>query len=94
MKYGIFGSLTKNEGKRDEFITILSQGIKDMPGCIKYDICLDRIEQSKIWIYELWESKEYHEQSLKLPSVQKAIQIGRSMIKDFGSKTELIPIIY
>jgi quinol monooxygenase YgiN len=94
MKYGIFGSLTTTEGKRQEFIALLHEGIQDMPGCIRYDICLDIADQNKIWIYELWETKEHHEQSLLLPSVQKAIQLGRSMISDFGDKTEFIPHFY
>lgn len=94
MKYGIFGSITTMEGKRQEFISLLHEGIQNMPGCMKYDICLDKDDQNKLWIYEVWETMELHEQSLMLPSVQKAIQNGRSMISDFGSKVEFIPFIF
>jgi len=94
MKYGIFGSLEMKEGKRREFIEILKESIDNMPGCITYDISLDLNNQDTIWIYELWETKEYHDQSLMLPSIQKAILLGKEMIKDFGTRTEFIPFIY
>ncbi|MBV5334637.1 MAG: antibiotic biosynthesis monooxygenase [Sulfuricurvum sp.] len=93
MKYGIFGSITTVVGKRIDFIDILRAGIKKMPGNIKYEILLDNDDENKIWIYELWESKDHHEQSLTLPSVQNAIQLGRSMISDFGSRTEFTPYV-
>lgn len=91
MKYGIFGYLQIFEGKGSDFISVLIDGTKNMPGCIRYDISYDQNDSDKIWIYELWESKEYHKNSLMLPSVQKAIKDGREMIKEFGSRTEFVP---
>lgn len=79
-------------GKRDELITILNDGIREMPGCKSYIIAKDPTDENAIWITEVWESQADHLDSLKLPQVQAAIAKGRPLIAGFGERFETEPV--
>jgi quinol monooxygenase YgiN len=90
--YGLIGKMRTAEGKRDELIKILLDGTDKMPGCLSYIVAKDPTDANAIWITEVWDSKESHEASLKLPSVQAAIAKGRPMITGFGERFEIEPV--
>ncbi len=90
--YGLIGKMLAADGKRDELIEILLAGTDKMPGCLSYLIAKDPSEKNAIWITEVWDSKESHAASLKLPSVQAAIAKGRAMITGFGERFETEPV--
>lgn len=90
--YGLIGSMTAVEGKRDELIKILLEGVNDMPGCLSYIVAKDPNDANGIWITEVWDSKDSHAASLKLPSVQAAIAKGKPLIAKFGSYNETEPV--
>lgn len=79
-------------GKRGRLIEILIEGTAEMPGCLSYVIARDADDEAALWISEVWERKEAHEASLSLPSVQKAIASGRSMIAEMGERIETEPV--
>ena len=84
-KYGLFGKLIATPGKRDELIGYLGEGTGQMPGNILYVLSTSATEPDAVWIYEVWETKQHHADSLKLPSVQAAIAKARPIIAGFGS---------
>ena len=90
--YGLIGSMTAVEGKRDELIKIPLDGVSGMPGCLSYIVAKDPKDPNGIWITEVGDSKESHAASLKLPSVQAAIAKGKPLIAKFGSYNETEPI--
>jgi len=90
--YGLIGSMIAVEGKRDELIRILLEGVNDMPGCLSYVVAKDPKDANAVWITEVWDTKESHAASLKLPSVQAAIAKGKPIIAKFGSYNETEPI--
>lgn len=90
--YGIIGKLNAVSGKRDELISILIEGTQAMPGCLSYIIAKDESDLDAIWITEVWINKESHQASLALPSVQKAIGLGRPIIAGFGERFETAPV--
>ncbi|MEO5858683.1 MAG: putative quinol monooxygenase [Pyrinomonadaceae bacterium] len=90
--YGLVGSMIAVEGKRDELIKILLEGVSGMPGCLSYVVAKDPKDPHGIWITEVWDSKESHAASLKLPSVQAAIAKGKPLIAKFGSYNETEPV--
>lgn len=90
--YGIIGKVVANEGKRDELIAILLGGTRQMPGCLSYIISEDSADPNVLWITEVWETRESHEASLTLKSVQQAIAAGRPLIAGFGERYETIPV--
>ena len=91
-QYGLLGQMMAQPGKRAELVAILSEGTGEMPGNIAYLIGEDSANPDAIWIVELWDSKEAHAASLKLPAVQDAIKKGRPLIAGFGTRAEFKPV--
>jgi len=90
--YGMIGKIKAQPGKRAELIALLSGGTGDMPGCIAYLIAEDVKDAEGIWITEIWQSKQHHADSLKLPAVQEAIAKGRPLIAGFETHVETRPL--
>jgi len=90
--YGLIGKMTAAAGRREELIKILLDGVANMPGCISYVVAKDVKDADGIWITEVWDSKDSHAASLKLPQVKDAIAKGRPLIKDFDVYHETEPV--
>ncbi|MFS2109018.1 putative quinol monooxygenase [Sphingomonas sp. Sphisp140] len=90
--YGMIGKIKAQPGKRAELIALLSGGTGDMPGCIAYLIAEDVKDADGIWITEIWQTKQHHADSLKLPVVQAAIAKGRPLIAGFETHVETRPV--
>lgn len=90
--YGLIGKAIAVEGKRDELVKILLEGINEMPGCLSYIVAHDTDDENGIWITEVWDSKESHAASLKLPVVQSAIAKGKPLFASFGAHHITAPI--
>lgn len=90
--YGLIGKMSAMSGQRDALITILLEGIKEMPGCLSYIVARDPSDANAIWITEVWDSAENHKASLELPSVQAAITRARPLIASFDSHQETEPV--
>ncbi|MDO9370507.1 MAG: putative quinol monooxygenase [Sphingopyxis sp.] len=91
-QYGLLGQMMAQPGHRAALVAILSEGIGQMPGNIAYLIGEDSANPDAIWIVELWDSKEAHAASMKLPAVQAAIKKGRPLIAGFGTRAEFKPV--
>ena len=90
--YGLIGKITSAAGKREELIKILLDGTSSMPGCITYIVAKDPSDPDGIWVTEVWDSKESHENSLKLPAVRDAIAQGKPLIAGFSSNAVTEPV--
>jgi quinol monooxygenase YgiN len=90
--YGLIGKMTAVDGKRDELVAILVEGVAGMPGCLSYVVATDPADASAIWITEAWDSKASHDASLSLPAVRAAIAKGRPLIASFGDGTVTTPV--
>ncbi len=91
-RYGLIGKMLAAPGRRDELIGVLLNGVSGMPGCLSYVVARDVGDADALWVSEVWESKDAHEASLSLPSVQDAIAKGRPMIAGFGERFETEPV--
>lgn len=63
-----------------------------MPGCLSYVIATDPSDADGIWVTEVWDSKDSHSASLKLPHVQQAIAKARPLIAGFAERFETSPV--
>lgn len=90
--YGLIGKMTVAQGKRDELIAILLEGIENMPGCLSYIVAKDPNDANAIWITEAWDSQESHKASLQMPSVRQAIERAKPMILGFGPSFVTEPV--
>jgi quinol monooxygenase YgiN len=90
--FGMIGKITAQPGQRAALVAILGAGTAAMPGCLAYLIAEDAAEADAIWITEIWESRDSHAASLKLPAVQAAIAKGRPLIAGFALSAETRPL--
>ncbi|MEX1251971.1 MAG: putative quinol monooxygenase [Hyphomonas sp.] len=90
--YGLIGKFTSADGKRDELIGCLLEGLKDMPGCLSYVVASDPADANAIWVTEAWVDAESHKASLGLPPVQEAIRKARPIIAGMESIAETQPV--
>lgn len=90
--YGLIGKIMALAGQREALINILLEGVSAMPGCLSYVVAEDPTEADALWITEVWESHQSHQDSLSLPSVQQAISKGRHLIAGFGERFETSPV--
>lgn len=90
--YGLIGKMQATPGQRDAVISILLEGITNMPGCLSYIVAEDSSDPDAIWITEVWESQSSHKASLSLPSVQDAISRAKPLIAGFDQHIETIPV--
>ncbi len=75
-KYGLQVKLKSKEGKGEELTAILmkaSELVSKTRGCILYMVSVDKIDTNYIWVNEVWETKEDHDNSLKNPEVRALI---------------------
>ena len=75
MAYGYFGTMRTTPGNRDEVVAILLGSVGDLrpAGCSVYSISVSDADPDLIWVYEVWKSKEKHDESLHLPGTRAAI---------------------
>lgn len=90
--YGLIGKMIAAPGQRDALISVLLEGVADMPGCLSYVVAKDPADANAIWITEVWDSEQSHRASLSLPSVKKAIARGKPLIASFGDATVTEPV--
>jgi len=90
--HGLIGKAVAIEGKRDELIKILLDGVSGMPGCLSYVVAKDPADKNALWITEVWDSKESHKASLQLPAVKAAIAKGRPLFASFEMSQTTEPV--
>lgn len=89
--YGLIGRIEATPGKRDELSSILA-GMGAMPGCLSYIVAGDATDPNALWVTEVWEHRQAHDDSLAMPAVQQAIERGRPLIAGFTSRVETEPV--
>ncbi|MPY31820.1 antibiotic biosynthesis monooxygenase [Streptomyces adustus] len=92
MAYGYLGSMKTEPGKRDDVVAILLSGAASLPelGCRSYVVCLAADDPDTIVVTEVWESKEQHDASLRLPEAKEAIAAAMPMLTGEFTSRELI----
>lgn len=75
-KYGLHGKLKATTGNGDELASILQQASTLMTaanGCHLYLVSKDIQNGDVVWITEVWDTKDDHDNSLSLPGVRELI---------------------
>lgn len=91
-KFGLIGQMLAQPGQREELLGTLREATGAMPGCLSYVIALDTANPDALWITEVWDSRESHMASLKLPAVRAAIAKARPIIAGFPQRFETVPV--
>lgn len=75
-KYFLHGSLNATKGNGDKLATILLEASRLMAkakGCHLYIVSKGKTQADTVWITEIWESREDHDNSLKVEGVKELI---------------------
>ncbi len=78
--YGLNGKLTAQEGRGQELAEILLEAaalMKSAKGCRLYSVAIDSASPEDVYVNEIWDSKEDHDNSLNIPGVRELI--GRAL---------------
>ncbi len=90
--YAMTGRLIAQNGKRDELVEILTQAsylVGEIPECHLYVVNEDLANESFVWIYELWEDKHSHDESLSNEHVRELISRARPLLAAAPDGAEL-----
>ncbi|MCQ3936618.1 MAG: antibiotic biosynthesis monooxygenase [Chloroflexi bacterium] len=91
----MMGKLTALNGKRGMLAEVLlraSQVAAQMDGCRSYVIFEDLRDETCLWVFETWDSKDAHDASLQDERVRSLIAEAKPMIDGmpFGAELRLI----
>jgi quinol monooxygenase YgiN len=88
-KYGLHGKLKATEGNGDKLATILLEAAKlvsNAKGCHLYMISKDKDDKEVVWVTEVWDSKEDHDNSLKTEGVRELISQAMPILDGMPEK--------
>src|SRR5262249_52564164 len=82
MTYGYIGSMRTKPGHRGDIVAILTGGADGLraAGCHAYVVGVSDTEPDMIWVTETGQSKQPHDDSLKLPETREAIARAMPML--------------
>jgi len=96
-RYGLHGKLKSINGKGEELASILSEAsrlISSATGCHLYMISLDNKDENCVWVTEVWDSKEDHDNSLKVQGVRELISRAIPIIDGPPEKGQELQVVF
>ncbi|NHF58523.1 antibiotic biosynthesis monooxygenase [Flavobacteriaceae bacterium TP-CH-4] len=94
--YGLHGKLTAKEGKGQELSSILLEAAKLMEsakGCRLYAVGVDKTYPNEVWVTEIWDNKQAHDNSLNVLGVKELIGKAIPILKGSPQKGKELEVI-
>jgi len=95
-KYLQHGKLTAQEGHRDELADILleaAQLVATVKGCRLYVVGKDETDKNAVYVTEIWDSKEDHDNSLKGERVKALIMKAMPLLAETPEKGQVLELL-
>jgi quinol monooxygenase YgiN len=95
-KYLLHGKLTAKQGHKEELAAILieaSQLVATANGCKLYVIGFDSSDENSVFITEIWNTKDDHDNSLKADGVRELILKAMPLLDGQPTKGQEIEIL-
>lgn len=95
-KYGLHGKLKAIQGQGDALAEILVQAsalVAHAKGCHLYLVSRDPQDKESVWITEVWDSKEAHDQSLNVEGVRVLISKAMPLLDGQPEKGLVLEVI-
>lgn len=95
-KYFLHGKLTAKSGHRDELANILLEASKLLStakGCKLYVIGKDEKDISSVYVTEIWDNKDDHDNSLKVEGVKELIMKAMPILDGQPEKGQEIEVL-
>ena len=82
MAFANASTLGAAPGKRDELVAFLTRRSAALPGlgCLLYEVGVNDDEPDTVFVVELWENADAHQESLADPEVQASIAAARPLL--------------
>lgn len=94
--YLLHGKLEAKQSHRDELANILLEASKLVSmakGCQLYVVGIDDKDDQSVYIAEIWDSKEDHDNSLKIDGIKEIITKAMPLLDSQPKKGQEIKII-
>ncbi|PRX54259.1 putative quinol monooxygenase [Flagellimonas meridianipacifica] len=94
--YGLHGKLTAKEGKGKELAKILleaSELMESAKGCRLYAISMDHTNPDDVWVTEIWDNKQAHDNSLNISGVKELIGKAIPILEGSPQKVQEFEVI-
>ena len=94
--YLLHGKFTAKTGLADELANILieaSQLVSTAKGCKLYVVSRDKNDPNSVYVTEIWDSKDDHDNSLKIEGVRELIMKAIPMIDGQPQKGQELEIL-
>ncbi|HUQ84783.1 MAG TPA: antibiotic biosynthesis monooxygenase [Candidatus Limnocylindrales bacterium] len=95
-KYGLHGKLRAKSGQGDALASILleaSKLVSTAHGCQLYIVSKDTQDKDLIWITEVWDSKEDHDNSLNVEGVRELISRAMPILDEPPEKGQELEVL-
>lgn len=95
-KYLLHGKLSAKKGKREELAAILIEASKlvdKAQGCKLYVVGTDSNDHNSVFITEIWDSQEDHDNSLKVEGVRELIMKAMPLLDGQPTKGQEIELL-
>lgn len=91
MSYDYLGSMTTRYGHREDVVRILLSAVDGLReiGCELYLVGVSDTDPNVIWVTEVWQSREHHAASLRLPETRAAIEQAMPLLTGEFTRQEL-----
>lgn len=93
--YGRFGAFVAIDGKGQLLASHLLEAasvLSDNADCLSYVVSRDLESSDKVWVHEIWTSKDAHAASLQDERVRALIERARPLIAGVEDVHEVIPV--
>lgn len=95
-KYLLHGKLIAKRGHREELAGILMEASKLVAtarGCKLYVVGLDTNNDNSVFVTEIWDSKEDHDNSLNVEGVRELIMKAMPLLDEHPTKGQEIEVL-
>lgn len=95
-KYGLHGKLNAIHGSADKLAEVLikaSQLVSNAKGCRLYVVSMDKTDENAVWITEIWDTKEDHDNSLNVDGVRELISQAMPLLDGKPEKGQELDIL-
>ncbi len=91
--FGLTARLLAKPGMGEDLAAVLLEASKILAsarGCRVYIVSIDKANRDSVSVFEVWDSEEDHDNSLKLPNVRELIGRGMPMIAGKPEGADLV----
>ena len=95
--YGLHNSLLAKSGKRKALADILTKAstmLTQKNDCHAYIVSMDRIDPDRIWVTEVWDSKQSHDDALSDTGVRLLIAQGIELLREMPQPGQELDVVH